>query len=71
VVAADKIYNVESILGSHAAIGSKVWRRFRTNSAQDQIKVYRQLSEAISARNDQLQPEVRIGLVKRLSRDVN
>jgi (p)ppGpp synthase/HD superfamily hydrolase len=37
VIAADKTYNVESILDSHAAIGSKVWSRFRTNSAQDQI----------------------------------
>jgi len=71
VVAADKLYNVESIIDSHAAIGSKLWSRFRTNSAQDQIATYRDLSAAITARNEELQPDERIGLAKRLSRAVN
>jgi (p)ppGpp synthase/HD superfamily hydrolase len=70
VTAADKIYNAESIIDSYAAIGSKVWTRFRTNSAQDQIGTYRELSAAINARNDELRPEEHIGLARRLSRAV-
>jgi len=71
VTAADKVHNVESILDSHAAIGSEVWSRFRTKSRQDQIDVYGALSIAIDARNAQLPKQDRTGLAKRLSKGVD
>jgi (p)ppGpp synthase/HD superfamily hydrolase len=71
VTAADKVHNVESILDSHAAIGSEVWNRFRTKSGQDQIDVYDALSKAIDSRNAQFSPGERTGLANRLSRAVD
>lgn len=71
VTAADKVHNVESILDSHAAIGSGVWNRFRTKSRQDQIDVYEALSSAIDARNAQFPNGERTDLTKRLSRAVD
>jgi (p)ppGpp synthase/HD superfamily hydrolase len=70
VTAADKVHNAESILDSYAAIGSEVWLRFRTKSRQDQLDVYRGLSEAITSRNDTSPPDQRTGLPKRLLRAV-
>jgi (p)ppGpp synthase/HD superfamily hydrolase len=71
VTAADKVHNAESILDSHAVIGPEIWNRFRTKSGEDQIKVYRDLSEAIGARNEQFPTRQRTGLAKRLSRAVD
>jgi len=70
VTAADKVHNAESILDSHAAVGPKVWNRFRTKSRQDQIDVYRDLSAAITARNNGLGDNQRSALPKRLVRAV-
>jgi hypothetical protein len=71
VTAADKVHNAESIVDSHAAVGPKVWIRFRTKSRQDQIDIYRGLANAIAARNDEFPTEQRTGLAKRLLRAVH
>jgi (p)ppGpp synthase/HD superfamily hydrolase len=71
VTTADKIHNAESILDAHATIGPKVWKRFRTQSRQDQVDVYQQLSAAINSRNDDFPTGDKSALPKRLSRAVN
>jgi hypothetical protein len=70
VTAADKVHNAESILDSHARTGNQVWNRFRTKSREDQIATYRDLAQAIAARNDELPAQERTGLAKRLLRAV-
>jgi hypothetical protein len=62
VTAADKVHNAESILDSHALIGPEVWNRFRTNSREDQIAIYRDLVQAIAARNDEFPAQEHTGL---------
>jgi (p)ppGpp synthase/HD superfamily hydrolase len=54
VTAADKVHNAESMIDNHGQCGAELWMRFRTNSKEDQILVYRRVSQAISERSVEL-----------------
>jgi hypothetical protein len=71
VTTADKIHNAESILDAYAKVGPEVWNRFRTKSRNDTIENYRNLSDAITKKNEGFEPDKRSGLPYRLSRAVD
>jgi (p)ppGpp synthase/HD superfamily hydrolase len=49
VANADKVHNARSILGDLHQEGPRVWDRFQTRSADDQLWYYRELSDAFAA----------------------
>jgi (p)ppGpp synthase/HD superfamily hydrolase len=56
VSAADKLHNARAILGDYAREGEGLWKRFATNSAEDQLWYYGRLVEIHRAKR----PESRV-----------
>ena len=56
VSAADKVHNARAILADYREVGDKLWDRFRTASAEDQLMYYRSLADAFIARREQVGP---------------
>lgn len=65
VSAADKIHNLKSTLYDLETIGDKVWNRFSTKSAEDQLWWYEEIFRVIKARQA---PEI---LVRQLDQDLD
>jgi len=50
VVAADKLHNARAILDDYRRVGDRLWERFATGSAEDQLWYYKSVADILVAR---------------------